>query len=107
MISYAKYKTKRSILESSTSFSILLDDSRTCSELPFGMKKKVPEYSGLFFKVLEPPHDKYSKICLKRPLKNRHNKGLMENGRVMKVKSIAECSPWSIAGAFCNTFDLH
>ena len=28
---------------------------------------------------------------------------LMENGSLMKVKSIAECS----TGAFCNTFDLH
>ena len=27
----------------------------------------------------------------------------MTNGSLMKVKSIAECSP----GAFCNTFDLH
>ena len=33
------------------------------------------------------------------------------NGSLMKVKSIAECSPWNILqclrGAFCNTFDLH
>ena len=27
----------------------------------------------------------------------------MTNDSLMKVKSIAECSP----GAFCNTFDLH
>ena len=29
---------------------------------------------------------------------------LMENGSLMKVESIAECSP---LGAFCNTFGLH
>ena len=42
MIAYAKYKTKTSILEISTTFSILLDDSRTCSELLFGIKKESP-----------------------------------------------------------------
>ena len=45
----------------------------------------------------------YSKICLKRPLKNRQNKGLKTNGSLMKEEIIAECS----LGAFCNTFDLH
>ena len=45
----------------------------------------------------------YSKTCLKRPLKNRWNKGLKDNGSLMKVESIVECS----LGAFCNTFDLH
>ena len=30
-------------------------------------------------------------------------KVLKENGSLMKVESIAECS----LGAFCNTFDLH
>ena len=61
--------------------------------------------------------DKYSKTCLKRPLKNRQNKGLkdkwylnvgqkycrMLSWSLMQVESIAECS----LGAFCNTFDLH
>ena len=32
----------------------------------------------------------YSKTCVKRPLKNRQNKGLMTNGSLMKVESIAE-----------------
>ena len=41
---------------------------------------------------------KYSKPCLKRPLKIDKTKILMTNGSFMKVKSIAECS---------NTFDLH
>ena len=43
---------------------------------------------------------KYSKTCLKRPLKKDKTK---TNGSLMKVESIAECSK----GAFCNTFDLH
>ena len=34
-----------------------------------------------------------SKTCLKQPLKNRQNKGLNDNGSLMKVESIAECSP--------------
>ena len=42
----------------------------------------------------------YSKTCLKRPLKNRQTKMLMANGTFMKVKSIAECSPWSILQYF-------
>ena len=45
---------------------------------------------------------RYSKTCLKRPLKTRLTKVLMANGSLMKVKNIAEC-----LGAFCNTFDLH
>ena len=43
---------------------------------------------------------KYSKTCLKRPLKNRQTKILMTNGSLMKVESIAECSPWSILQYF-------
>ena len=42
---------KTFILESSTSFSILLDDSRTCSELNPGMKKKVAGNSRFFQKL--------------------------------------------------------
>ena len=38
----------------------------------------------------------YSKTCVKRPLKNRHNKGLMTNGSFLQVESIAECSPFAI-----------
>ena len=75
-----------------------------------------------------------SHITVKWPLKNRQNEDPNENGSLLKVESIAECSPWglmkvesiaecspwslmkvkSIAelqnaplGAFCNTFDLH
>ena len=46
--------------------------------------------------------NKYSKTCLKRPLKNGQNKGLkmVENGSLMKVETIAECSPWSILHYF-------
>ena len=36
----------------------------------------------------------YSKTCLKRPLNNRQNQGLnhQDNGSLMEVESIAECS---------------
>ena len=34
----------------------------------------------------------YSKTCLKQPLKKDITKILVTNGRLMKVKSIAECS---------------
>ena len=33
------------------------------------------------------------KTCLDRPLKNRQNKDINANGCLMKVESIAECSP--------------
>ena len=46
---------------------------------------------------------KYSKTCVKRPLKIDKTNILMTNGSSMKVKSIAECSPWSIL----QYFDLH
>ena len=44
------------------------------------------------------------KPVLRGHLKIDKTKVLMENGSLMKVESIAECSP---NGAFCNTFDLH
>ena len=49
------------------------------------------------FEVGFRPYD-YSKPCVKRPLKNRQNKDLYDKwySSVMKVESIAECSPWSI-----------
>ena len=45
----------------------------------------------------------YCKTCLKQPLidlKIDKTKVLMENGCLMMVKSIAECSPWSILQYF-------
>ena len=42
----------------------------------------------------------YSKTCLKRPIKINKTKVLMANGRLMKVESFAECSPWSILQYF-------
>ena len=42
----------------------------------------------------------YSKTFLKQPLKKDKSKILIANGSVMKVKSIAECSPWSILQYF-------
>ena len=42
----------------------------------------------------------YSKTCLERPLKIDKTKILMTNGNLMKVESIAECSPWSILQYF-------
>ena len=42
----------------------------------------------------------YSKTCVKRPLKNRKTEILMTNGSLMKIESIAECSPWSILQYF-------
>ena len=42
----------------------------------------------------------YSKTFLKQPLKKDKTKILIANGSVMKVKSIAECSPWSILQYF-------
>ena len=43
----------------------------------------------------------YSKTCLKRPRKKKDKTQiLMTNGSLMQVKSIAECSPWSILQYF-------
>ena len=43
----------------------------------------------------------YSKTCLKQSLKKDKTMTLITNGSLMKVKSIAECSPWSILQYFC------
>ena len=37
----------------------------------------------------------YSKTYVEQPLKIDKRKILMANGSLMKVESIAECSPWS------------
>ena len=54
-------------------------------------RSKVTDYAAL------------SKICVKRPLKSRQNKDLYDKGSLMKVDSIAECSPWSILQYFWPT----
>ena len=52
-------------------------------------------------KVTEAPEvGKYSKTCVKRPLKIDKTKILITNGSFMKVISIAECSSWSILQYF-------
>ena len=43
---------------------------------------------------------KYSKTCLKRPLKKNTKIGFQDRFHLMQVKSIAECSPWSILQYF-------
>ena len=50
------------------------------------------EYNHMF--------DKYSKTCVKRPLKIDNTKILMTNCSLMKVECIAECSLWSILQYF-------
>ena len=42
----------------------------------------------------------YSKTCVKWPLKIDKTKILITNGSLIKVKSIAECSTWSILQYF-------
>ena len=42
----------------------------------------------------------YSKTCLKGHSKIDKTKILMTNGSLMKIKSIEECSPWSILQYF-------
>ena len=42
----------------------------------------------------------YSKTCLKRPLKKKTKMGFKTDFCLMQVKSIAECSPWSILQYF-------
>ena len=54
--------------------------------------KKCIRYSGL--------EEKYSKTCVKRPLKIDKTKIRMTNGSLIKVESIAEYCPWSILQYF-------
>ena len=49
----------------------------------------------------------YSKTCLKRPLKKKTKTILMTNYRLMQVKSIAECSKWSILHYFRPSLSYH
>ena len=54
--------------------------------------EKCIRYSGL--------EEKYSKTCVKRPLKIDKTKILMTNGSLIKVESIAECSPCNLLQYF-------
>ena len=47
-----------------------------------------------------PTHLKYSKTCAKRPLSKRPKMVFKRDNRLMQVKSIAECSLWSILQYF-------
>ena len=73
---------------------------RICQTATFKMQSSVDDYVIAFRYVKL--WLKYSKTCLKWPLKIDKTKVLKTNDRLMKVKSIAECSK----RAFCNTFDL-
>ena len=60
---------------------------------------KGPEHK--IFELISNVYNKCSKISLKLPIKNiDKTKILMTNGSLMKVKSIAECSHWSILQYF-------
>ena len=64
--------------------------------------KKYSSYSESTNSTKQKVHvgSQYSKTCLKQPLKKDKTKTLITNGSLMKVKSIAECSPWSILQYF-------
>ena len=49
----------------------------------------------------------YSRTCLKRPLSERPKTGFKTNYRLTQVKSIAECSPWSIIQSFRPSLSYH
>ena len=49
----------------------------------------------------------YSKTCLKRPLKKKTKLVFKTDFRLMQVKSIAECSPWSILQYLWTSLSYH
>ena len=57
-------------------------------------------YQGWIIDLLTKREFKHGKTSLKQPLKIDKTKILMTNGRLMHVKIIAECSPWSILQYF-------
>ena len=61
-------------------------------------KKKYSSYIESMNSTKKKVHvgSQYSKTCLEQPLKKDKTKILITNGSLMKVESIAECSPWSI-----------
>ena len=46
-------------------------------------------------------------MCKMATRKIDKTKIFIQNGSIMKVESIAECSPYAPLRAFFNTFDLH
>ena len=81
-----------------------------------GLRETRDEYSRLMHEVEEKRELakqasgggevlKGDEVCTVKPVKNSHSKidktkVLMTNGSLMKVDSIAECSPWSILQYF-------
>ena len=61
----------------------------------FNKKKKKYRESRNSTKQKVHVGSQYSKTCLKQPLKKDKTKILITNGSLMKVESIAECSPWT------------
>ena len=59
---------------------------------------------SIITRIVVPRNHNYPTV---KPVLNGHSKidktSLEDNGSLMKVESIAECS----FGVFCNTFDLH
>ena len=72
------------------------------SHLQVGKDQAGLYLSSLTTDFIAPTHNEgmFSKTSLKRPLKKDKTKILMTNGSLMKVESIAECSPWSILQYF-------
>ena len=56
-------------------------------------REKVFTRVARYFRIFDSFHSRCSKTCLKRPLKIDKIKVLMENDSLMKVESLAECSP--------------
>ena len=57
------------------------------------VKREIDQLQAFVCKVILILY-KYSKTCLKQPLKTDKTKILMTNGSLIQVESIAECSPW-------------
>ena len=75
---------------------------------PLGLASQVTSPLHFFFQIsmfisVKEKYKLYSKTCVKRPLKIHKTKILMTNGSLIKVESIAECSPWSILQYFWPT----
>ena len=71
--------------------------------MPFGIFSCYHNEFHHFSKVLigKKSITTYSKTCVKRPLSERPQIGFQD--QLMQVKSIAECSPWSILQYFQPT----
>ena len=94
------YHVFASRVENSVNPDQLASEKPADQDLHCFQNQKNQVQSGKGKYLLDRSCNRYSKTCVKRSLEIDKTEIFMTNGSLMTVKSIAECSPWSILQYF-------